>query len=172
VADVPVGTTTSVTTEGGGTGGGTGGTGGTGGGTTGGGTGGATGGGAGGTDGGTKVTTPSTVKKSGRSFAPLSDRGQIGVGTKAPRLGTPSGSNIAALQTPDEGFDEELNYGDGTNGGNGEDGLASIDYEDGAVGKGMAVPVATGFVFAAWAFHLRYLARAAKPAKARPRYSR
>ena len=32
---------------------------------------------------------------------------------------------------------------------------------------GMAVPVATGFVLAAWAFHLRYLAKASKPAKVR-----
>ena len=32
----------------------------------------------------------------------------------------------------------------------------------------MAVPVATGFVLFAWALHLRYLARAAKPAKAAP----
>ena len=108
VDGVPVGSTTSTTTEtGGGGGGGAGGT--DGGGTAGGG-----GGGTAGTDGGaTSTTKPGKTKTGGgRTFKPLG-RGQVGVGTKAPRLGTPSGSNLEGLQTEDNGFDEELDYGDG-----------------------------------------------------------
>jgi hypothetical protein len=99
----------------------------------------------------------------GRSFQPL-PRGQIGVGTKAPRLGTPAVSNIPDLVTDDGGFSEELNYGeDGlADGEDGEDGLSSFYYE-GSGGQGMAKPVAIGSVFLAWAFHMRFLARAARP---------
>ncbi len=128
------------------------------------------GGGGGGADGGTTPTTVITGggKKpptGGRTFSAL-PRGQVGVGTKAPRLGTPTGANIPDLLT-DDGFDEELDYGDLGGGDESEDGLSSFYYE-GAGGRGMAVPVATGFVLFAWAVHLRYLARAAKPAKAAP----
>lgn len=124
-----------------------------------------------GTGGDTTSTTKAPVASSGgrtgggRSFSAL-PRGQVGVGTKAPRLGTPTGANIPGLLTPDEGFDEELDYGDQELGsGDAEDGLSSFYYE-GAGGRGMAVPVATGFVLFAWAVHLRYLARAARPATA------
>lgn len=108
--------------------------------------------------GGTVVTPPKNG--GGRSFAPL-PRGQVGVGTKAPRLGVPSQSNVDALLN-DDGYDEELDYGGLADGG-GEDGLSSVDYEEEGQQRGMAVPVATGFVLGAWAFHLRYLAKAAKP---------
>lgn len=163
------GSTTTSTAPGGTDGGTTGGDGGTTGGS-GGADGGTTGGGA---DGGTPGdgTTPTTAGSSGRtprggrSFSAL-PRGQVGVGTKAPRLGTPTGANIPGLLTPDAGFDEELDYGDQELGsGDGEDGLSSFHYEN-AAGRGMAVPVATGFVLFAWAVHLRYLARAARPATA------
>lgn len=141
--------------DGGGTGGGATGGGGTGGGATGGGD---TGGTTGGTGGGKKPP------RGGRTFTAL-PRGQVGVGTKAPRLGVATGANVPDLLTGDEGFDEEIDYGDLGGGEDEEDGLSSFYYE-GAGGRGMAIPVATGFVLFAWAVHLRYLARAAKPVPA------
>jgi hypothetical protein len=155
----------------GGTGGTDGGTPGTDGGTPG------TDGGTPGTDGGTPGTdgSTSTTKKpigtgkanplGGRSFKPL-PRGQLGTGTAAPRIGVPSSSNIPDLLEGDNGFDEELDYGDQLAGDEGgEDGLSSFYYENDG-GKGMAKPVAIGSVFLAWAFHMRFLAKAAKPTTA------
>jgi hypothetical protein len=89
-------------------------------------------------------------------------RGRTGIGTKAPRLGTPSQANFPPLLTRDEGFEEEIDYGDGALAGEEDDELSSLFYEE-DTGRGMAVPVATGFVLAAWAFHLRFLAKAARP---------
>ncbi len=106
--------------------------------------------------------------RKGRSFDPL-PAGIVGVGTKAPRIGAPVSGNVPGLLTdPDSGYKQELDYGDQQLAGGEDDGdgLSSFTYEDGG-GRGMAVPVATGLVLAAWAFHLRYLARAAKPAKKR-----
>jgi hypothetical protein len=160
-AQIPSGTT-STTAPGGTTGGGTGGA--AGGGTAGtggtGGTGGATGGtaGTGGTGG-----KPHTIT----NFAPL-NRGDTGIGVAAPNLGRPSSDLATGLPGEnDEGeYSSQLPYGqdtgDGLGGGNNEDGLSSAFYENGS-GRGMAVPIAVGFVFAAWAFHLRFLARAARP---------
>ena len=172
--DLPPATTTTTPGTDGGVDGGTtgttvpgGGDGGTGGGATGGGTagpGGATGGATGGTGGGI----------GGSTGAPL-DRGKVGAGTNAPRLGNPSTFNYDQLADPaDPGYQDQLPYestgGDALADG-GEDGLSSAFYEEGAP-KGMAVPVATGFVLAAWAFHLRFLARAAKPQRAPSRRGR
>jgi hypothetical protein len=153
------GTTDSTTTTvaGGGTGGGTGG----------GGAGGGTGGGANGGTGGSTT---------GGSTGPL-DRGRTGAGTSAPRLGNSSQANFDQLTTEvDPGYKDTLDYGggeeDGLAGeGSSQDGLSSAFYEEGT-GKGMAVPVATGFVLATWAFHLRFLARAAKPQRAPARRGR
>jgi hypothetical protein len=79
-----------------------------------------------------------------------------------------SGNVPGLLTDPDSGYKQELDYGDQQLAGGEDDGdgLSSFTYEDGG-GRGMAVPVATGLVLAAWAFHLRYLARAAKPTKKR-----
>jgi hypothetical protein len=133
----------------------------------GGGTGGSTG--TGGTAGpGTGSGSGSTPHK-GRSFDPLTP-GIVGVGTKAPRVGIPVTGNVSGLLTdPDSGYADTLDYGDQqlAGGEDDSDGLSSFTYEDGGNGRGMAVPVATGLVLAAWAFHFRYLARAAKPAKKR-----
>jgi hypothetical protein len=133
--------------------------------------------GSGGGDGGTTGTTVKpgsgggSAPIGGRSFKPL-PKGQIGMGTKAPRLGTPASSNITDLLADDGGFDEELNYGDrslaGDESEDGENGLSSFYYE-GSGGQGMAKPVAIGSVFLAWAFHMRFLAKAAKPAAASSR---
>jgi hypothetical protein len=126
---------------------------------------------AGGGPGGSGGTTGTTVKPGsggssapigGRSFKPL-PKGQIGTGV---RIGTPSSSNYGDLVTPDAGFNEELDYGDqslaGDESEDGQDGLSSFYYE-GSGGQGMAKPVAIGSVFLAWAFHMRFLARAARP---------
>lgn len=168
--NIPASTTT--TTPGGGTAGTDGGTTNPGGAT--GGTAGTDGGATAGTDGGTATggTGGTGGKGLGRSFAPL-PRGNTGVGTKAPRIGSVPQSNYGDLLAGDEdgGYGEELPYG--------EDGLASEDDSDysyfsyeNTAGRGMAVPVATGFVLAAWAFHLRFLARAAKPVPAAPKQGR
>jgi len=173
-AQIPSGTT-STTAPGGGTGGttggGTAGTGGTGG-TTGGGTGGTAG--TGGTGGGTGGTggKPRTIT----NFAPL-NRGDTGVGVAAPNLGRPSSdlSTSGLAGENDEGsYSSQLPYGqdsgDGLGSSDREDGLSSATYENGS-GRGMAVPIAVGFVFAAWAFHLRFLAKASRPtARVAPRH--
>lgn len=121
------------------------------------------------TGGGTAGTGGTTTGGDG----PL-NRGVTGAGTKAPSLGRSSQANFPELTEIDPGFDETIDYGTtGEDGlaGEGADGLSSAIYEEGS-GKGMAVPVATGFVLAAWAFHLRFLARAAKPQPAPARRSR
>jgi hypothetical protein len=115
----------------------------------------AAGGGTKGTGGGSRVgALPSTIQP----------RGRTGIGTRAPRLGTPSQANFPPLLTPDDGtFEEEIDYGGGLAGEEeGDEELSSLFYEE-DTGRGMAVPVATGFVLAAWAFHLRFLAKAARP---------
>jgi hypothetical protein len=67
--------------------------------------------------------------------------------------------------TVDGGFDEALPYeqrpADPVESGGA---MASI-FTDGAPGKGMVIPVATALVLAVWAFHLRVLARAARPVR-------
>ena len=127
-------------------------------------------GGAGGADGGADGGTGtgadggsggSSGDRRGGSSGPQA-RGRTGIGTKAPRLGTPSQANFPPLLTPDAGFDEEIDYGDRSLAGEEGDELSSLFYEE-DTGRGMAVPVATGFVLAAWAFHFRFLAKAARP---------
>src|SRR5690606_13028872 len=117
------------------------------------------GGEGGGGEGGGGAPAPGGVPRSGPQ-----PRGHTGVGTRAPRLGQPSQANFPPLLTPDDGgFEEEIDYGDRTLAGEESgDELSSLFYEE-DTGRGMAVPVATGFVLAAWAFHLRFLAKAAKP---------
>jgi hypothetical protein len=103
----------------------------------------------------------------GRSFKPL-PKGQLGTGTSAPRIGVPASSNYQDILEDDNGFNEELDYGDQSLAGDeSEDGsgLSSFYYENDG-GKGMAKPVAIGSVFLAWAFHMRFLAKAAKPTTA------
>ena len=69
--------------------------------------------------------------------------------------------------TLDTGYDELLPFGDREPGAEDAvlptgDETASMIYED-LPGRGLVIPVATGLVLAVWAFHLRYLARAARP---------
>lgn len=114
--------------------------------------------GEGGTGGEGGAAGPGIVPRTGPQ-----PRGTTGVGTRAPRLGQPSQANFPPLLTPADDFQETIDYGDRTLAGEeGEDELSSLFYEE-DTGRGMAVPVATGFVLAAWAFHLRFLAKAAKP---------
>jgi hypothetical protein len=101
--------------------------------------------------------------------------GRPGASVRAPRLGI-SGSFLPPLLRPslslqppttaDEGFSEELPYGDQEPGAEDpvlpDDELASA-FSGGAAGRGMAIPVATALVLAVWAFHLRFLARASRP---------
>jgi hypothetical protein len=139
----------------------------------------------GGTDGGTTptnpdgsggVTTPSTTAD-GKLIPKIvnsgTKRGRVN-GTPAPGLGSSTQNGLGVLLTPvkgelsgeddDGGFGETLPFGDPSIDGSladEEDG-SSLFYE-GTGGRGMAVPVAVGFVFFAWAIHLRFLARAARP---------
>jgi hypothetical protein len=96
-----------------------------------------------------------------------------GAAIRVPRMGTPSRNVFPPLLAPpaiDTGFNEDLPF-DATELG-GEEALAdglSLDDSDSALpGKGLAVPLAIGLVMAAWALHLRFLARASRPVYADP----
>jgi hypothetical protein len=117
---------------------------------------------------GTPSTTPGATDPGGTPGRPNPT-------VRAPRLGI-SGSFLPPLLRPslslqppttaDEGFSEELPYGDQEPGAEDpvlpDDELASA-FSGGAAGRGMAIPVATALVLAVWAFHLRFLARASRP---------
>ncbi|MDP1818819.1 MAG: fibronectin type III domain-containing protein [Acidimicrobiales bacterium] len=124
----------------------------------------------GGTDGGvggpTGGTTPSTGRGGGSRGGPRVTgraRGLTGIGVRVPSANS-ARADFPDLEIADEGFDEELPFDDGLAGEepSDQDDLASLLYEE-EEGRGMAVPVAIGTVMAAWAFHLRFLARAARP---------
>lgn len=103
-----------------------------------------------------------------------------GPGVLVPRLGSSSSSFLTPLLKPtvsvasrptttttlDTGFDEDLPYDDAEPGTADavlpDDEMASV-FEDTTARRGMAIPVATALVLAVWAFHLRHLARAARP---------
>lgn len=93
---------------------------------------------------------------------------------RAPNLGSPAQSNLGILlnRPPgldddsgdgDGGYDEALDYGDPSIDGSlaDEEEGSSIFYA--GERRGLAIPVATGFVLFAWAIHLRFLARASRP---------
>lgn len=87
-------------------------------------------------------------------------------GTFLPPLLRPAAQTIGEPTTPntaDTGFDESLPYEQGEEDPVlPNDAMASI-FTGGQPGRGMAIPVATALVLAIWAFHLRMLARAARP---------
>jgi hypothetical protein len=147
--DLPVTTTSTVpgtpTTDGGATTGGTAGTAGTGGATSG------ADGGA--TDGGT-----SGSGTGGRRSPRTPARGSTGIGIPSPRLG--SSSNSGLLLNPDEGFDEEIDYGE-LPGDEAAD--PSLEIFDEQTGRGLVVPIGIGSVLFGWGLHLFFLARAARP---------
>ena len=112
------------------------------------------------TEGGTAgETTGGTTRATPR----FTTRAQTGVGTRAPRLGIDSGSRSGLLLEPvDEGFDEEIDYGQlpGDDESLGDDLLVF----DETSGRGLAVPIGIGAVLMGWGLHLFFLARAARPA--------
>ena len=122
------------------------------------------------------VTTPATTAdgKVIPKVVNTRNRGRTGGGTPAPNLGRSTQSGLGVRLNPlageagseeDGGFGETLPFGDPSideEGALADDGGSSLFYE-GGTGRGMAVPVAIGFVFFAWAIHLRFLARASKP---------
>jgi hypothetical protein len=127
-------------------------------------TGGATDGATAGADGGATTGGTSGGTTGGATSTPRfsTSRGRTGVGTRAPRLGVDSGSGSGLLlEPPDEGFDEEIDYGELP----GEDGEEAGDLEvfDEGTGRGLAVPIGIGAVLAGWGLHLFFLARAARP---------
>jgi len=87
---------------------------------------------------------------------------------RVPRTGRPSRSFPPLLSPPDAdtGFDEELPFEDREPGSaeailpDDELGAGPLDASS---GRGLVVPAATGLLLAVWAFHLRFLVRAAKP---------
>jgi hypothetical protein len=85
----------------------------------------------------------------------------LGTGGFFPPLLTPRGPTT----TIDDGFSPELPFGD-REAGEDESELPgdelALSYEDEA-SRGLIVPIATALVLAVWAFHLRFLARAAAP---------
>lgn len=123
-------------------------------------------------------TTPSTTadgKLIPRIVNSGKGRGRVTGGTPAPRLGSSTQDGLGVLLTPvpgeglagegDEGYNQELPFGDP----NIDDGSLADEEEGSSIfiggtgGRGMAIPVAVGFVFFAWAIHLRFLARASRP---------
>jgi hypothetical protein len=94
-----------------------------------------------------------------------------GTGIRVPRVGTPSRNFFPPLLAPpaiDTGFNEELPFDEAEPG---EEALADSLADDSGSplpGRGLAVPVAIGLVLAAWALHLRFLARASRPVYADP----
>jgi len=135
-------------TTGPGGGSGTGGTGGGGGGSGGGGTG--SGGGG------------STPGPRGTSVAPP----RVFSGTFLPPLLRPAAQTLSTTPTTiDDGFTDALPYEQEAGDEEAvlpEGAMASVTSER-AAGRGMAIPLATALVLAVWAFHLRLLARAARP---------
>ena len=121
-----------------------------------------------GAPGGTKGGSTGTIRTPALT-GPL-NKGNTGIGVTAPGVGSGTPSFPALPGETDSGSSStqsQLPYGstgDGLGAGSESGGLSSAFYQQGS-GRGMAVPVATGFVLAAWAFHLRFLARAARPAK-------
>ncbi|MGV3758170.1 MAG: hypothetical protein ACO1PW_01340 [Actinomycetota bacterium] len=75
------------------------------------------------------------------------------------------GPRTSTSTTVDGGYDEDLPYNpvDGPLEADAPDDELAAFFNEGAAGRGLAVPVATALVLAVWAFHLRVLARAAKP---------
>jgi len=71
----------------------------------------------------------------------------------------------SAAGAGDAGYDEDLPYNpvDGPAEADAPDDELAAFFTDEPAGRGMAIPVATALVLAVWAFHLRVLARAAKP---------
>jgi len=98
--------------------------------------------------------------------------GSVGGGVRPPVVGRSSGRPFPPLTTSgppttvDDGYSETLPFEDREPGSAEpvlpDDELASVVYED-EVGRGLAIPIATALVLAVWAFHLRFLARAARP---------
>ena len=85
-------------------------------------------------------------------------------GTFLPPLLRPASQTLSTTPTTaDTGFDETLPYPAGEEDPIlPNDAMASI-LTEGQASRGMAIPVATALVLAIWAFHLRMLARAARP---------
>lgn len=125
------------------------------------------------TPGGGDGTTPGTSPGDGTTPGTTPGGPTPGTRVPTPRLGL-SGSFLPpllrpslALQVPpdtDDGFDEVLPYREP-----GEDDPVLPDDEmaslltDDSAGRGMVIPIATALVLAVWAFHLRRLAKAARP---------
>lgn len=91
---------------------------------------------------------------------------------RAPLIGAVSSGVVPPLLRPsppttaDDGFSDTLPFEDAEPGGAEAvppgDELASAFYE-GDAGRGLVIPIATALVLAVWAFHLRYLSKAARP---------
>ncbi|MGH9084619.1 MAG: hypothetical protein ACRDYW_04130 [Acidimicrobiales bacterium] len=84
-------------------------------------------------------------------------------GTFLPPLLRPVTLNPTTPTTVDEGFSEQLPYGDRAQPADlPGDGFASI-FTEGRPGRGLVIPAAIALVLAAWGVHLRLLARASRP---------
>jgi hypothetical protein len=84
---------------------------------------------------------------------------------RPPALGPVTAGGRATTTTEDGGFDETLPYDpiDGPLEAERPDDELAAFFDGEGAGRGMAIPVATALVLAVWAFHLRVLARAARP---------
>jgi hypothetical protein len=88
---------------------------------------------------------------------------KVFAGTFLPPLLRPVTLDPTTPTTVDEGFSEQLPYGDRTEPADlPGDGFASI-FTEGRPGRGLVIPAAIALVLAAWGVHLRLLARASRP---------
>lgn len=94
---------------------------------------------------------------------PSGGRGPTSV-IQVPRVGTPSRSFFPPLLSPPDTFSPTLPFEElepGEEAAVLPDDLSSPFAEQ--AGRGLVIPAAVGLVLAVWAFHLRYLARMARP---------
>jgi hypothetical protein len=114
-------------------------------------------------DGGSPGGGPGVTSPGGRSPSISGGPGSV----RAPRVGSPSRRLFPPLASPavDAGFEETLPFEAEPGDADPvlpDDELASSGFTD-VAGRGLVIPVATALLMAVWAFHLRYLARAARP---------
>jgi hypothetical protein len=108
----------------------------------------------------TDPTVPPGPSTPGPANPPASGGGST-PSVQVPRVGTPSRSFFPPLLSPPDTFEEELPFEEpGEEAAVLPDDLSSPFAEP---GRGLVIPAAVGLVLAVWAFHLRYLARMAKP---------
>jgi hypothetical protein len=109
-------------------------------------------------------TVPGDPSTPGGPSNPPPSGGRPTAVVRVPRVGTPSRSFFPPLLSPPDTFSPELPFDEPEPGEEAAvlpDDLSTPFAEQ--AGRGLVIPAAVGLVLAVWAFHLRYLARMARP---------